>query len=159
MHLVWNLYLLNRFRWAACQLVVLKLYIKLANVLRQIHDPPKTLEDTYAGILQRVSSDNKREMRSILMLLTFSARPMTIKEVAEATAVDLETQTFSSDERFGDAYDILDLRSSLVSLSEAGSEAVLRKGNVVCRTLQGLNSQRLHCIRHDTKVFSKDLLC
>jgi len=52
------------------------------------------------------------------MLLTFSTRPLTIQEVAEATAVDLESQIFSEDERFTDPDDILELCSSLVSVSE-----------------------------------------
>jgi hypothetical protein len=79
--------------------------VKPANALRQLHNLPRTLEDTYTRILQKVPSDNEREFRSILMLLAFSVRPMTIQEVAEATAVDLELQSFCADERFGDAYD------------------------------------------------------
>lgn len=58
------------------------------------------------------------ELRTILMLLAFSARPMTIQEVAEACAVNLEMSSFSEDERFSNAYDILEFCSSLVSLSD-----------------------------------------
>ena len=92
--------------------------VKPANALKQLHHLPKTLEGTYTRILQRVPPDNEREMRTILMLLTFSTRPLTIQEVAEATAVDLESQIFSEDERFTDPDDILELCSSLVSVSE-----------------------------------------
>ena len=52
------------------------------------------------------------------MLLAFSDRPMTIQEVAEATAVNVETQMFSTEERFTDAYDLVEVCSSLVSLRE-----------------------------------------
>ena len=52
---------------------------------------------------------------------------MTIQEVAEATAVDLEAQSFSLDERFGDPYDMLALCSSLVSLTEVGTDSILNK--------------------------------
>jgi hypothetical protein len=79
--------------------------VKPANALRQLQNLPRTLEDTYTRILQKVPPENEREFRTILMLLAFSARPMTIQEVAEATAVDLESHLFSPDERFGDAYD------------------------------------------------------
>jgi hypothetical protein len=51
---------------------------------------------------------------------------MTIQEVAEATAVDLEAHIFSEDERFGDAYDMLALCSSLVSLVDVGVDSVLK---------------------------------
>ena len=57
------------------------------------------------------------------MLLAFSTRPMTIQEVAEATAVNVETQVFSVEERFPDAYDLLEFCSSLVCLSELPREA------------------------------------
>lgn len=52
---------------------------------------------------------------------------MTIQEVAEATAVDVEAQAFLPGERFGDAYDMLELCSSLVSLSEVSAGTILKK--------------------------------
>ncbi|KAG8782204.1 hypothetical protein FRC15_007339 [Serendipita sp. 397] len=117
------------FRWAVCQLDSLKRCLKPANALRELETLPKTLEETYSRILKRVPSVYEREMKSILLLLAFSARPMTIQEVAEATAVNLENRSFSTDERFPDAYDILELCSSLVSLVDLGSDSasILRK--------------------------------
>jgi hypothetical protein len=41
---------------------------------------------------------------------------MTIQDVAEASAVNLEAQCFDPDDRFVDPYDVLELCSSLVSL-------------------------------------------
>ncbi|KAG8849703.1 hypothetical protein FRB91_009667 [Serendipita sp. 411] len=117
------------FRWAVCQLDSLKRCLKPANALRELETLPKTLEETYSRILKRVPSVYEREMKSILLLLAFSTRPMTIQEVAEATAVNLENRSFSTDERFPDAYDILELCSSLVSLVDLGSDSasILRK--------------------------------
>ena len=63
------------------------------------------------------------EMITLLPLLAFSTRPMTVQEVAEATAVNLETQAFSVDERFPDPNDLLELCSSLVSLTDLGSDS------------------------------------
>ncbi|KAG8818105.1 hypothetical protein FRC17_010972 [Serendipita sp. 399] len=107
------------FRWAVCQLDTLKCYSsKPANALREIEFLPKTLDDTYSRILTRIPSGYQRELKTILMFLAFSTRPMTIQEVAEATAVNLESRTFSTDERFLDPYDILEHCSSLVSLAD-----------------------------------------
>lgn len=72
------------------------------------------------------------------MLLAFSARPMTIQEIAEATAVNLEDGVFLTDNRFGHAYDLLEFCSSLVSLSDVEispnsplwTEGVYRYGSV-----------------------------
>lgn len=116
-----------RFRWVSCQLDALKKCVKPANALRQLENLPKDLEETYTRILQKVPSENEVELRSILMLLCFSTRPMTIQEVAEATAVNLEAQIFSQDERFGDPYDMLALCSSLVSFTDVGADSALRK--------------------------------
>ncbi|KAG8830164.1 hypothetical protein FRC17_005292 [Serendipita sp. 399] len=107
------------FRWAVCQLDTLKTYSsKPANALRELEYLPKTLDDTYSRILTRIPSGYQRELKTILMFLAFSTRPMTIQEVAEATAVNLESRTFSTDERFLDPYDILEHCSSLVSLAD-----------------------------------------
>ncbi|KAG8820239.1 hypothetical protein FRC17_010213 [Serendipita sp. 399] len=111
------------FRWAVCQLDTLKRCLKPANALRELESLPKTLEETYSRILTKIPSVYERELKTILMLLAFSTRPMTIQEVAEATAVNLESRTFSTDERFPDPYDILELCSSLVSLADLGSDS------------------------------------
>jgi len=116
--------ILLRFRWAVCQLDSLRTCLKpkLATIKQKLDDLPRTLEGTYKRIFKEMPPDYEREMRTILMLLAFSTRPMTIQEVAEATAVDLEAQKFSAEERFPDPYDILELCSSLVSLSEPSSD-------------------------------------
>ena len=62
---------------------------------------------------------------------------MTIQEVAEATAVDLEEQSFTTNNRFGDPFDLLEVCSSLVSLTDVSgdiysqlrSEGVYRYGS------------------------------
>ncbi|KAG8851937.1 hypothetical protein FRB91_007150 [Serendipita sp. 411] len=117
------------FRWASCQLDSLKRCLKPANALRELETLPETLDDTYARILKRISSTYEREMKTILIFLAFSNRPMTIQEVAEATAVNIENRLFSTEERFSDPYDMLELCSSLVSLSDLDetSKSVMRR--------------------------------
>jgi ankyrin repeat protein len=100
--------------------------MKPANALKQLQNLPKDLAGTYTRILQRVPEEYEREMKTILMLLAFSTRPMTIQEIAEATAVDLESQSFSANDRFGHGYDILDLCSSLVSLADLSADSILK---------------------------------
>ncbi|KAG8753175.1 hypothetical protein FRC14_006356 [Serendipita sp. 396] len=118
------------FRWAVCQLDSLKRCLKPANAIRELETLPKTLDDTYARILKRISSVYEREMKAVLILLAFSNRPMTIQEVAEATAVNVEDRLFSTEERFSDPYDMLELCSSLVSLSDPTSKSVMSRERV-----------------------------
>jgi hypothetical protein len=93
---------------------------------------PKTLDAAYKRILENVDPIYQRELRTVLMFLVFSTRPLTLQEVAEATTVNLETQTFSIEDRFPDPLDLLEICSSLVSLSEVSqdTQSVLRREGV-----------------------------
>jgi hypothetical protein len=106
-----------RFRWVVCQLAELRKCLKLANLRLELGGLPKILDATYTRILKNVPSIHQREMRMIPEFLTFSTRPMTLQEVAEATTVNLEKQVFDIDDRFPDPYDLLAVCSSLVSVS------------------------------------------
>ncbi|KAH8672104.1 ankyrin repeat-containing domain protein [Tricladium varicosporioides] len=106
------------FRWVVCQLSELRKCLKLPNIRKTLTNLPKTLDATYARILNNIPPLYEREMKTVLILLAFSARPVTIKEVAEATTINMETKSFTVDERFPDPYDIMEFCSSLVSLSE-----------------------------------------
>jgi hypothetical protein len=96
---------------------------KLATIKQKLADLPRTLDGTYERIFKEMNSEYEREMRTVLMLLAFSVRPMTIQEVTEATAVDLEARSFDPDDRFPDPYDLLELCSSLVSLVDLSSDS------------------------------------
>lgn len=48
---------------------------------------PKTLEDTYARVLSKISEDHRNTARCILLLLAYSFRPLTIREVATAASL------------------------------------------------------------------------
>lgn len=88
-----------------------------------MNDLPTTLDETYERIFLGVNEDYAREMRIILTLLAFSVRPMTIQEIAEATAINLQEQKFDIEDRFPDPYDVLELCSSIVSLVDLGSNS------------------------------------
>ncbi|KAI9762711.1 MAG: hypothetical protein M1840_001178 [Geoglossum simile] len=105
------------FRWAICQLVALRKCFKVAKIREALNSLPETLGETYERIFRDVPSGYEREVRTILMLLTFSMRPMSVGEVAEATAVDLDKQKFDPEDRFPDPYIVLELCSSLVTVT------------------------------------------
>jgi ankyrin repeat protein/archaellum biogenesis ATPase FlaH len=111
------------FRWAACQLGELRKCLKPARVRAELDNLPKTLDETYARILANVPDMYHAELRTALIFLTFSTRPMTVQEVAEATAINIQEHSFSTEDRFGHPYDLLEVCSSLVSLSELPTDA------------------------------------
>ena len=78
---------------------------------------PKSLDETYNRILNNIPKEYQREAHCVLHLLVISYRPLNLKEVAEAVAVDCENEIFDPEDRLRDPYDILEICSSLVSLS------------------------------------------
>lgn len=85
-------------------------------VLRSL---PKTLDETYERILFDINATYRQEAISALQWLTFSERPLTIQELAEAVLVDpQEDIPYDPDDRFPDPYDILKILSTLVTTYE-----------------------------------------
>ena len=69
-------------------------------------------------LLINIPKEYEREARCVLHLLVISYRPLNLKEMAEAVAVDCENEIFDSEDRLRDYHDILEICSSLVSLSK-----------------------------------------
>jgi ankyrin repeat protein len=80
---------------------------------------PKTLDDTYARILDNIDDEHQANALKLLQWLTYSARPLRIQELAEIVTVDKmdveDEPEFDSDRRFPEPRDVLALCSSLVS--------------------------------------------
>lgn len=95
---------------------------------RSAHKPAKIFGCHDSRILGNVPDMYRRELRAVLILLSFSTRSITIQEVAEATAVDREEQSLTTGNQFGDPFDLLEVCSSLVSLTDVpgGTSSQLR---------------------------------
>src|SRR5437764_417870 len=85
---------------------------------------PKTLDDTYARILLSIDEGYIQDALKILQWLSFSTRPVLIKEVAEVVAVDLERShpRFDPEQRLHEPHDLLVICSSLVTTSSVTFE-------------------------------------
>ena len=78
---------------------------------------PETLDKTYDRILDSINPAHGRMALRLLQWLVFSAQPMTLEEIGEIIAIDIEkTPRFDPDRRFQEPRDILRVCSSLVSL-------------------------------------------
>ena len=92
--------------------------------LRQTLDSlPETLDETYDRILCQIDPLSKREVLSILQWLTFSLRPLSLNEVAEIVAFDVDSvDKFNSENRLADPEDVLNMCSSLVISIETNND-------------------------------------
>src|SRR6266516_2691020 len=81
---------------------------------------PETLDDTYDRILMSIDKNDSQDALRVLQWLVCSARPVRIKEVAEAIATDLDGQPrFNLERRLRDPRDVLEICSSLITVSSS----------------------------------------
>jgi ankyrin repeat protein len=106
-----------RFRWAACQLDILRECLDLKRLEEMLSSLPKTLEETYARILGTISENYWHYTIRILQFLTYSERPLTVREAVDVIIVEPDRNPpFDTKLRIPVPRGILRTCSSLVSL-------------------------------------------
>jgi hypothetical protein len=109
-----------RFRWAECQLQIIGSCVLPGAARKKLKQLPTTLYDSYDRILESISEENIGAVRSALMFLAHSIKPMAVEEIADAVLINVEEQSFDPEERTDDPLSvILELCSSLVTVTEA----------------------------------------
>ena len=77
----------NRFRWAFCQLEILR-YCFPPSVRRILDELPKDLDETYERILREIRKPNQGHAHKLLQCLVVAVCPLRIEELAEVLAFD-----------------------------------------------------------------------
>ncbi|KFY31801.1 hypothetical protein V493_00784 [Pseudogymnoascus sp. VKM F-4281 (FW-2241)] len=105
------------FRWAVCQMDTLgKCRTRLA-LQKALKALPITLDETYERILCTISEEDSEYAMRILQWLAFSSGPLSVGELAEVVAINVEQETaFNRDEVLQDPMEVLDICMSLVSV-------------------------------------------
>lgn len=107
------------FRWAVCQLDTLAKCRNRAMLRESLATLPKTLDQTYDRILSAISEDDCKFAMRILQWLTFSARPLSVGEIAQIVAIDVARDpAFDPDEVLEDPLEALNICSSLVTVTK-----------------------------------------
>lgn len=113
----------NRFRWVACQLDALSSCLNLSRLRQALESLPETLDETYDRILCNIDPFFKQETLHILQWLTFSWRPLSLEEIAEIVAFDIENDTkYNNENRLAEPEDVLNICSSLVITTDTDSD-------------------------------------
>lgn len=77
----------RRFRWVALQLEELQDCSDEAEIRETLRNIPPTLEQTYERTLTRMPEKNQARVRTILLWLIYSVRPLSLPEVAAAAGL------------------------------------------------------------------------
>jgi hypothetical protein len=108
----------SRFRWAACQLDALGKCRNRATLRKSLATLPLTLQKSYDRILHGITEEDSVYAIRVLRWLTFAERPVTIDEIAEIAAIDVDRDPpYDEEEVLEDPMEALDICSSLVSIS------------------------------------------
>ncbi|KAL9092994.1 MAG: hypothetical protein Q9165_004132 [Trypethelium subeluteriae] len=116
------------FRWVACQLDALANCLDQRILRKALATLPKTLDETYDRILQNIPDEHVESSIRALQFVAFSKRPLSVKEVIDAIAVDVEHEPhFDQKNRIPDPRGILRCCSSLVVLVLGDPYNIVRK--------------------------------
>ena len=103
-----------------CQLAFLRRCIRTKDIERTLDELPKTLEGTYARILEEIDEQNWKYAHIIFQCVAAAFRPLRVDELSQFLAFDFGTEstpTFLADELSGDPADtVLSMCSSLLAV-------------------------------------------
>ncbi len=109
---------MNRFRWAACQIDMLRKCHNRVALRKALTTLPQTLGETYERILCAINEEDSEYAIRILRWLAFSCRPLLLEEIAEIVAINVERNpAFNSDEVLEDPLEVLSICSSLATIT------------------------------------------
>lgn len=104
---------LERFRWVQCQVDHIKALRTAKDIKKALLELPPDLDSTYDDILLRVNETDKLYLKRALQFVAFSARPMTLAEVAEAIIIENDISEVDEDSRLQQPQDLLEIGKSL----------------------------------------------
>ena len=84
---------------------------------KALKELPKTLDETYERILLNIPEEYFPDAQVIFALLAYGSRSVSVAEVAEAIAINLEEASFDARDRLADPCGVLKICSSLLTLS------------------------------------------
>jgi hypothetical protein len=86
-----SLKLSNRFRWAVCQLEILR-HCLPSSVRRTLEELPESLDETYERILTEIRAPHRDNAHRLLQCLVAAIRPLRVEELAEVLAIDFDVE-------------------------------------------------------------------
>ncbi|CAI7621157.1 unnamed protein product, partial [Penicillium viridicatum] len=105
------------FRYVECQLLALK-RARIRNELDKcLRSLPRDLDETYERMLCSIDEEYIEEARLILTLLCVSNRPLTVKELVGALAIDLSKSRLDCEGRSFSQDDPIDICLGLVEIT------------------------------------------
>ncbi|KAK2765812.1 pfs domain-containing protein [Colletotrichum kahawae] len=111
------------FRWVSCQLEALEKCPDPLSLRQTLQSLPRTLDETYARVLNRIPPEFEQNAMRILQFLVFSERPLRVEEAVDVIAVVIRNKPrFDAKDRMPQADEISIYCSSLVAVVTRGED-------------------------------------
>ena len=144
----------HRFRWAFCQLQVLR-YCFPPSVRRILDELPASLDETYERVLREINKANKRIAHRLLQCLVAAASPLQVEELAEVLAFDFTVEgipNLNPNWRWEDQEEaVMSACSSLVLVVKKGKSRIVQFSHFSVK--EYLTSERLAKSRQDVSRY------
>src|SRR6266542_3524789 len=114
----------TRFRWVQCQLDGIAKLKTMKDIREALNHLPKGLQETYERILEKVAPGCVEIVRHILQWLVCDVSTLTLAELHECLAIELDMDHIDEESQLGNPMDIYDLCGSLISVT-VGGEVIL----------------------------------
>ena len=88
------------------------------DVLMALNDLPSTLNDTYAMLLQRIPSHDRKIACNAFMWLSFSIKRITLRQLAEAVVLEETDRDLNDDSRLTDPASVIDICRGLIQVED-----------------------------------------
>ena len=111
-------YASNRFRWVECQLLSIEQCNTLRSLKQTLAKLPRSLYQTYENIWNRSDPQYISQTSLLLKLLCFAEKRLSVAELLDALAIDVERLTYDSELRFVSIGDLLMLCPGFISVYE-----------------------------------------
>ncbi|KZP14977.1 hypothetical protein FIBSPDRAFT_896191 [Athelia psychrophila] len=122
------------FRWVALQLKELSRCPNVRALKQKLRELPKDLEETYQQLLSSCSSSQANDLWRFLNWVAFSARPITLEELAEVVTIDFPLGSrpcYDRDLRYVVPRDVLTVCSGFITEFEASQTLLTRYPGIV----------------------------
>ena len=112
------------FRWVECQFKSLQSCPRSeAHLDHLLGSFPQSLDETYERMLCNINPSLVEDAKRILTLLCFASRPLTVREVIEGIAVEIDAAGINLKRRLHDADDIHEICLGLVEIDIAATSS------------------------------------
>jgi hypothetical protein len=118
----------DRFLWARLQLDLISRLTNDKDIREALSRLPRSLNDTYTRLLRQTATanaENIEEVRLIIVWLVGSREPLTVKQLAEAIAINPTIKFRDVDRIATDPDDLIANLGSLVITSRIGEDVVI----------------------------------